>query len=304
MTEKEWGVCLDPYAMLTFLDPANEKIVKRRQWPSSHRWTDRCLRFFSVACAYQSKMKDLNAWVGWADYPEQYQAGYMSGEIAAYYWCGKQTGQHPGLRLSTGERMFRANLMRCIFGNPFRPFILAKDDPKCPYCSAKWWYMVEPNVMYCRQCQRTWDWPKDPYQYLWLTPTVKLLTKQASEGTTKVHCEKCLHTGRISKQVRHDQKGKCQFCGTDLFLRTDTGNPFWQCRACGGVPVEFDYEDCSHCSGRGHTTTGTLDPLTLTALADALEEAGCDNEDALRHLRETGPHYPGCHAVDALLQRE
>jgi hypothetical protein len=36
---------------------------------------------------------------------------------------------------------------------------------------------------------------------------------------------------------------------------------------------------------------GTLDPLRLAVLADALEEAGCDSEELLRHLRGYRPCY-------------
>ncbi|MCI0459953.1 MAG: hypothetical protein L0Z62_23630 [Gemmataceae bacterium] len=41
----------------------------------------------------------------------------------------------------------------------------------------------------------------------------------------------------------------------------------------------------------------------LPILADALEEAGCNNEELLRHLRGAGPHVPGCWAVDLILGR-
>jgi hypothetical protein len=39
----------------------------------------------------------------------------------------------------------------------------------------------------------------------------------------------------------------------------------------------------------------------LPLLADALEDAGCDNADVLGHLREPGPHVRGCWALDLLL---
>jgi hypothetical protein len=48
---------------------------------------------------------------------------------------------------------------------------------------------------------------------------------------------------------------------------------------------------------------GTLDPLRLAILGDALEEAGCTDEALLDHLRGPGPHVKGCHVVDALLER-
>ena len=49
---------------------------------------------------------------------------------------------------------------------------------------------------------------------------------------------------------------------------------------------------------------GTLDAARLAVLADALEEAGCDNADVLNHLREPGEHVRGCWPIDLLLSRE
>ncbi|HEY7312264.1 MAG TPA: hypothetical protein VH643_23070 [Gemmataceae bacterium] len=46
---------------------------------------------------------------------------------------------------------------------------------------------------------------------------------------------------------------------------------------------------------------GTLDNARLAVLADALEEAGCTDEQILTHLRGGGEHYRGCFVVDALL---
>ena len=42
----------------------------------------------------------------------------------------------------------------------------------------------------------------------------------------------------------------------------------------------------------------------LPVLADALEEAGCDDGELLKHLRGPGPHARGCWAVDWLAGRE
>jgi hypothetical protein len=39
----------------------------------------------------------------------------------------------------------------------------------------------------------------------------------------------------------------------------------------------------------------------LPVLADALEEAGCSDQELLTHLRAPGPHVPGCWAIDLLL---
>jgi hypothetical protein len=47
--------------------------------------------------------------------------------------------------------------------------------------------------------------------------------------------------------------------------------------------------------------SGELDPTRLAVLADALEEAGCDQPGLLSHLRGPGPHVRGCWALDLLL---
>jgi hypothetical protein len=47
---------------------------------------------------------------------------------------------------------------------------------------------------------------------------------------------------------------------------------------------------------------GTLEPVRLAVLPDALEEGGYANPDLLSHLRGSGPHFRGCWPVDAVLR--
>jgi hypothetical protein len=49
---------------------------------------------------------------------------------------------------------------------------------------------------------------------------------------------------------------------------------------------------------------GTLDTGRLAILADALLDAGCDNDDLIQHCREPGPHVRGCCAIDLILGKE
>jgi len=49
---------------------------------------------------------------------------------------------------------------------------------------------------------------------------------------------------------------------------------------------------------------GTLDNARLAVLADALEDAGCPNQDILNHCRQPGDHVRGCWAVDLILEKE
>jgi hypothetical protein len=49
--------------------------------------------------------------------------------------------------------------------------------------------------------------------------------------------------------------------------------------------------------------SGHLHPARLAVLSDALEEAGCTDQDILSHLRSPGPHIRGCWALDHILGR-
>jgi hypothetical protein len=40
---------------------------------------------------------------------------------------------------------------------------------------------------------------------------------------------------------------------------------------------------------------------SMPILADALQDAGCDNDDILNHCRGPGPHVRGCWVVDLVL---
>lgn len=42
----------------------------------------------------------------------------------------------------------------------------------------------------------------------------------------------------------------------------------------------------------------------MPILADALQDAGCDNDDVLSHCRGTGPHVRGCWVIDLLTGRK
>jgi hypothetical protein len=46
---------------------------------------------------------------------------------------------------------------------------------------------------------------------------------------------------------------------------------------------------------------GLLDQSRLAILADALEEAGCDNEEILAHCRSRSDHVRGCWLIDLIL---
>ena len=98
------------------------------------------------------------------------------------------------------------------------------------------------------------------------------------------------------------------------FLRDIFGNPFkrkfwaesWEQKANGHVivdPAWVRWQD-----GTVATIAQAIDEggkfEEMPILADALDDAGCDNEDLLRHCRAEGPHVRGCWALDLLLGKE
>jgi hypothetical protein len=204
MTEEEWLACTDPKPMLEFL---------------RGKASDRKLRLFAVGCCkrlrglYRGKRnrqvlevaerfsddlasrKDMEAARGvWLD---RFDSTVMGAGRRAFSWAtntsrfsirlARETAVEAANWTGSGEPEAQANLLRDIFGNPFRSIIL---DPA------------------------------------WLTPAVIELA-----------------------QAIYDNRA-------------------------------FD---------------------RLPALADALHEAGCDNDEILSHLRGPGPHVRGCWALDLVL---
>jgi hypothetical protein len=78
------------------------------------------------------------------------------------------------------------------------------------------------------------------------------------------------------------------------FLRDIFGNPF--------RPAAFSAEwRTSTAVAIAKGMYESRDFSAMPILADALQDAGCDNEDILNHCRGPGPHVRGCWVVDLIL---
>lgn len=101
-------------------------------------------------------------------------------------------------------------------------------------------------------------------------------------------------------------------------LREIVGNPFTAqflcCSVKGGRHLPLDNK-CPGCGPILAWNDGTVPRMAqsiyeerafdrMPILADALEEAGCDNEAILQHCRGGGPHVRGCWVLDLLLGKE
>jgi len=94
-----------------------------------------------------------------------------------------------------------------------------------------------------------------------------------------------------------DERARIIACGhrhlTDL-LRDVVGNPF--------RPAAFDPAwRTSTVMSLASQMYESRDFGAMPILADALQDAGCDNEDILNHCRGDGPHVRGCWVVDLVL---
>jgi hypothetical protein len=88
-----------------------------------------------------------------------------------------------------------------------------------------------------------------------------------------------------------------QLQGSAPYLRDIFGNPF--------RPVTVDLAWLtSTVAALAHAMYESRDFSAMPILADALQDAGCDNEDVLIHCRGDGPHVRGCWVVDMLLGKE
>jgi len=92
-----------------------------------------------------------------------------------------------------------------------------------------------------------------------------------------------------------------EWCGAREFqavlLRDIFGNPF--------RPVTFspDWRRDTAVS-LARTMYESRDFSAMPVLADALQDAGCDNDDVLDHSRTPGAHVRGCWVVDSVLGKE
>lgn len=91
--------------------------------------------------------------------------------------------------------------------------------------------------------------------------------------------------------------GACTKVDQAILLRDVFGNPF---RRAAFEPGWLT----PHVVALARTAYAERAFDALPILADALEEAGCDNADILTHLRGAGPHVRGCWAVGLLLGKE
>lgn len=289
MTEQDWLTSQDPQAMLSVLNG-------EKPWGQV---SDRKLRLFACACVRQvwhllTDDRSRNA----VEVAERFADGEATAEErrvgadAAYDAMGTPPNYLPDMtNLPNGKwaNAAAAATNACWHDDQSRAVIWQTQQAGAlPAVQANLLRDMIGNPFRPVRLPHLWKAPMGTacYSHPWLTPTVVSLAQAAYEERRK-GCPRCDYTGRITNNTTRG----------------------WQ--------------TCPHCYGK-ECSDGALDNDRLAVLADALEEAGCDNAEILNHLRphivgewedhETGTsgvitsvplvHVRGCWVLDLLLGKE
>jgi len=170
--------------------------------------------------------------------------------------------------------------------------------------------IAKANLKYCRDVYRkTPPTPAEDWGIAWHASTAVQSAIQprawngardsASKAADAISEMTIQGQDRVALTVRREKVAarRTEEVKQAAFLRCIFGNPFrpitldpaWQTANVVGLAQSI-YEERA------------FDRLPI--LADALEDAGCDNADVLNHCRQPGDHVRGCWALDLVLGKQ
>lgn len=181
------------------------------------------------------------------------------------------------------------------------------------------------RLLLCAWCRLDWD--QFPERSRWAVETAELVADGAATEGARQEAHRnaltaALRTHRSRSHLIHLASSAVSAGDGELWVvawnYSVRRKPGANCRQCDAIRDIFDpfhnavdpesltptavalaraaYE-------RRDPRTGRLEHSRLAVLSDALEECGVGDEPLLAHLRSPGPHYPGCFAVDLILQQ-
>lgn len=235
MTEAEWLGCEDPQRMLDWIElrstqpgaPLFPKVSDRKL----HLWVEACRERSRETTHYDLDTRLMDAVRAWAVQPS-----------------------------STLPLSVRADMLRDIVGNPFRPFKLSKNGKTVDQVKQQ-----QTSIYGC--CRRHSDNMGCDCLALagevvtWLTPTVLAIAQQAYDERPGRVCEECV-----------DGDVGCHHCeGAGIYYDPPYSLNRKKCPHCIDGLLG---DKCHTCKGTGRIEDGQLDPAILNVLADALIDAG------------------------------
>lgn len=162
----------------------------------------------------------------------------------------------------------------------------------CGFCRANWRHLRDRHVkglVSVSESMAEGDQSEAELKALWFLE----YAKRHACGGRQPDCA-AIYSWVLSEVCRGLPSSTIVLAESCSFVRDIFGNPF--------RPVSIDLAWLTStvvALARGINDERAFDRMPI--LADALEDAGCDNGDVLAHCRADGPHVRGCWAVDLSL---
>ena len=291
MNQAEWLASVDPAAMLASLnlEGSLHGVVRPVSARKLRLWAVACVRAVWPRLTDERSRRAVEVAERYAD-GEATEAALVAAEAAAFAVMEREDGLaplgphywdayrccHPKASKAAEEvakpahsipPAAQAALLRDVV-NPFRPLTLPK--PKCLKCNGEGQvngpYINGDYRWPCRECDGTGFGGSCP----WLSSTAVALARRAYDSGGERRCERCGGRRKVMTAKGPEVDART------FRPATEPDRP---------VPFEVTETDCPACHGSGRDGSGRLDAEVLSVLADALEEAGCEDADLLRHLR-------------------
>jgi hypothetical protein len=154
-----------------------------------------------------------------------------------------------------------------------------------------------------------YEWSEDKQAMLLAANAVGWATCQREPPDPPAYLAGCAAAGAKAASVTEGLPEAEVLASQSALLRDILGNPFVAPPRIDPIWLAWNNgtaKKLAQATYEGRSLSGgTLDNSRLAVLADALEEAGCDNEDVLFHCREQGKaHVRGCWVLDLILGKE
>ena len=335
MNEHAWLTSTDPAEMLRYLDPGNARVGKVSDPDTSHLWTSRRLRLFAAACCRQvwdqlsdprsrravevaekyaeGRATEEEAWGAETDFADILGPSVTpNANMAAANllgWAEDHTRRQLWWVLHWMDNLVpsatQATLLRCIFGNPWRP--LRVNEPLTCQRGHSDWAPVKKGsypvplsaCLVCHEMGPPWPDVERGKAPAWLTPAVVSLARAihadrdwAALPVLADLLEEAGCPARVEIQgpeILCDSKDVCSYCSR-WPADSPHGEGGWvKCeRWISEVPGD-DYGRCGRCNRLWKVGYDIVKVVTY------------QSHPLLAHLRSGGPHALGCHALEAIL---
>lgn len=246
MTEAEWLTSDDPQAMLRYLQGKANLNRKLRLFACA--WVRRVWHLLDDECGRQA-----------VEVAERFADGLASkaelSAASAAVWGAASAVTRAAARAAAMDAAWAA------------AWITAWDIPKDAQCDLLREVVGNPFALVTISNVAGVGWIGGAPSRL--TPQVLSLAEAAYSERPGRECAKCYGKGKWKR---------CNGCGGEW-----AGEVGPDCFVCGHPYLTE--KTCQVCAGTGRIEDGTLDTFRLALLADALEEAGCDHQNVLDHLR-------------------